>query len=464
MADLQTALDAIKAKLPDCQRYTNYYNGKHELSFASDKFRTAFGETLRSMRDNLCPIIVDAPADRMEIVNFSGDKPDAQSAVADAAWKLWQRENLELVSNDVHKEALKCGIGYVIVWSDAEGKLAQFYAQDSRQCVVIENANTNKPLYGAKQWLTDAKYIRVTLYYPDRIEKYISRKSYDGSAHDNLKESSFTFVAPDSGEEAIIPNPYGVIPMFRFKTNPVLNDAIPIQDALNKTICDKLVAMEFSAFRQRWATGLTPPMNEITGNPELPFKAGADRLWFTTEEGVKFGEFGTTDLQQFLNVADSYRLEMARVSGTPLYFFAIDTSDSMSGEALKTLESRFVKRVKRLSINFGSVWSDAMEFALAIEGSGGADNITAQWENPEQRSEKETCETLLLKQKLGIPDNVLQEELGYTAEDIAKFEKEKERKAQLALERMQEAGTNPAQAATNGDGSPPRSPVFGRTE
>jgi hypothetical protein len=114
---------------------------------------------------------------------------------------------------------------------------------------------------------------------------------------------------------------------------------------------------------------------------------------------------------------------MARVSGTPLHFFSLNTSDAISGEALKTLESRFTKKVKRLTLNFGTVWASAMKLALQIEGTA-SDNLTTQWQSPEQRSEKELCETLILKQQLGVPNNVLQEELGYTAEDIAKFEAE----------------------------------------
>jgi hypothetical protein len=179
--------------------------------------------------------------------------------------------------------------------------------------------------------------------------------------------------------------------------------------------------MEFAAYPQRYAVGLEPPVNEVTGKAELPFKAGVDRLWFTNDANVKFGEFVTADLTQFLEIADSYRLEMARVSGTPLHFFSINTSDAISGEALKTLESRFTKRIKRLCLNFGSVWADVMTLALQIEGEQAGGELSVQWESPEQRSEKELLESLLKKKELGVPLPALQEELGYSIEDIAKF-------------------------------------------
>jgi hypothetical protein len=439
MSDIQTALDLIRAKLPDCQRFIDYYDGNHKMTFASDKFKTTFGQTLKGMRDNLCPIVVDAPVDRMEVLNFSGDNENA--TIAGAAWAIWQRETLELVSSEVHTEAVKCGEGYLIVWAD-EDNVARFYAQDPRQCVVVEDEGTGKPLFAAKQWLTSDKYVRLTLYYPDRILKYITRKKYNGTDQTQIKESSF--VPLDlHGEEAETPNAYGVIPMFKFETQPVLTNAIPMQDALNKTVADRLVSQEFGAFRQRWATGLTPPTNELTGIPTLPFKAGVDRLWFTNDAQVKFGEFDATDIEPYLKAADSDRLEMARVTGTPLHFFSINTSDAISGEALKTLESRFTKRVHRLTLNFGTVWAKVMQFALQIEGNASAQNLTVQWQSPEQRSEKELCDTLVVKQTLGVPDEVLWEELGYTEEDITKFEKLKAAAVKQAQQTMPPA--NPPQ-------------------
>ncbi len=63
--------------------------------------------------------------------------------------------------------------------------------------------------------------------------------------------------------EAVIPNPYGTVPVFHFANNAdigspgrsELDSAIPVQDGLNKSVLDMLVAMEFSAYRPRWAAG-----------------------------------------------------------------------------------------------------------------------------------------------------------------------------------------------------------------
>ena len=394
---------------------TRYYDGDHELAFATEKYANTFGRILKTMRENLCRIVVDAPADRMEIINFSGG--DDGNPVAEKAWEIWQRCLMELESVNVHKEAFKTGEAYLIVWQDDEG-LAEFYPQVSNQCAVIENEITGKTEFAAKMWMAEKK-LRLTLYFPDRIEKYITRTDYNSTAT-TLKTESFIPFESEM-EQAVVENPFGVVPVFKFTAETVLENAIPVQDRLNKTICDELVAQEFGAYPQRFATGLEPPINEATGRQELPFQAGVDRLWFTNDKDTSFGQFASADLTQFLKVEDAARLSVARVTGTPLHFFSFTTSNDLSGEALKTLESRFTKRIKRTSISFGAVWARAMTLALQIEGVSADAPLTTQWESPEQRSEKEVLETLLLKQTLGVPEDVLFEEYGYSEEDIARF-------------------------------------------
>lgn len=417
MPDIQLALDAIQQSQAPRKTLSQYYDGIHTLAYATEKFKNAFGKTIQSMRDNLCQIVVDATSDRMEVIAFSGDDKDVK--IADEAWALWQRSQMELTSIETHTEALKTGVAFVIVWPDQNGK-AKFWLQSSLNCAIVKDAENDLPLFGAKLWESDGGKFRLNIYYSDRIDKFITPKKPNDT--EKLKETSFEAFTDDAEPTK---NPYGVVPMFEFQVEPILSNVIPLQDALNKTICDKLVAMEFAAFPQRWATGLQVPIDQVTGAKTVPFKAGVDRVWNSADKDTKFGDFQTADLEQFLKVADAYRLEIARVSGTPSHYFGLNLSDAMSGEALKTLESRFTKRVTRNSLAFGPIWAEIMKLALRIENKAVPENLTTQWQSPEQRSEKEFLETLGLKRDvLEIPVNTLREEAGYTDEQIAEFDSE----------------------------------------
>jgi hypothetical protein len=47
------------------------------------------------------------------------------------------------------------------------------------------------------------------------------------------------------------------------------------------------------------------PVDPETNKPIEPFKAAVDRLWMAEDDGVKFGEFGATDLAPYIKAVES---------------------------------------------------------------------------------------------------------------------------------------------------------------
>jgi hypothetical protein len=124
-----------------------------------------------------------------------------------------------------------------------------------------------------------------------------------------------------------------------------LENAIPIQDGMNKSVLDMLVAMEFASFRQRWVAGIEVDY-DTEGNVVAPFKNGIENLWISGNEGARFGDFETVDLEQFLKVKDGFRIDIASVTGTPLYYLLPHGRGFASGEAMRKAESRFIAKVR----------------------------------------------------------------------------------------------------------------------
>ncbi len=188
--------------------------------------------------------------------------------------------------------------------------------------------------------------------------------------------------------------------------------AIPIQDGLNKSVLDMLVAMEFSAFRQRWVAGIEVE-TDADGKAIPPFKSGVDRLWVATDANSKFGDFKEAELDQFLKVKDSFRIDIASVTGTPLHYLMPHMRGQPSGETLKRSETRFLAKVRDRQAAFGQVWADLMKFALMIEGSGTNLRIHTNWEDPSPTSERERLENILLKKQIGLEPKQALSEIGY---------------------------------------------------
>lgn len=433
--DIQWALAEQRAKkrLARYKKVRDYYDGKHNMAFAQERFATVFGERFWEITDNLCPAVVDTVADRLTITGFSSSAVrrrtvQGQEVVSDPlgsqAWAIWTRNRMRQRSNEVHRESLLTGDGYAIVWPDENGRAAIWPQLADEMVVEYSELRPGELVRGGRVWRQADGRMRVTLYYPDKIERYISdRTRTPGSVA--AKQMALL-------EDGIIENPYGV-PVFHFPNKRLfgygvseLDDVLPLQDALNKSVCDMLVAMEFAAFRQRWATGLDVDVNE-DGKPKAPpFRPGVDRIFAAESDKTQFGEFAETNLEQFLKVQEDLRAEIARVSGTPLHYLFITRGDFPSGEAMKSAEARLTEKLEDRHDAHGPTWQQLMRFALLVEGARLPQTfeISTSWADPAPRSDEERARTGLMKRQLGVSRRQVLKEQGYNDELIEEMLKE----------------------------------------
>ena len=125
---IQEAVEHFRSRTATYTRAERYYAGDHDLAFATDKFKNAFGTLFREFAMNLCPAICDAVRDKLRVTGFSldgGDEGTAGELTANAR-RIWSAGKMRLRAGEVHKEALKCGDAYMIVWPDAAGKISNW--------------------------------------------------------------------------------------------------------------------------------------------------------------------------------------------------------------------------------------------------------------------------------------------------------------------------------------------------
>jgi hypothetical protein len=443
---IEQAIDIFRNNAVRYAKTERYYSGRHDLAFATEKFQNAFGSLFREFAMNLCPAICDAIRDKLRITGFGVDDAGAQSAgfsplnerdksrtLNQTIDRIWSNNAMPTRAGELHKEAVKNGDAYAIVWPNEAGEVT-IYPNPAASCTVVyDEESPGKIRWAAKYWKTETKHTRINLFYPDRIEKYISAKPSDLWLPD-AKEfvpfvQSYAFTRESADQltpEGVTPNPYGVVPVFHFANNAdvgrcgisELEAAIPVQDGLNKSVLDMLVAMEFCAYRQRWAAGIEIEY-DAEGNPQEPFTAGIDHLWITQNPNARFGDFEAANLDQFLKVKDSFRIDMASVTGTPLYYLMPHTKGFPSGESLRKAETRFLAKVRDRQQSFGQVWAALMSFALVLTGHDRRIRLITDWEDPAPMEEREFLQNILLKKRIGISDEQALREAGYGDADIA---------------------------------------------
>lgn len=450
----------MASRLIQYRTFGAYYHGQHRLAFASEKFRNTFGRLFYQFADNLCPAICDAVADRMVIIDFATESGPA--GLGKTAWKYWQDQKMKRRSGELHLEALRNGDGYVIVWPDPETKIPRIYPQLTEQMTVFyDDEVPGKILWAAKSWQNPDQMVRLNMYYPDRIEKWITVKKMSSMP---TKPQFWTkFIVP--GETWPLVNEWGRVPVFHFVNNAPpgkfgkseLKDALPLQDALNKSVIDMLVAMEYVALPQRYATGVETEIDEATNLPILPFQPSVDRLWLIGDDQAKFGEFAAANLNQLLDVQNDLRLEMARVTRTPLHYM-MPPEQAPSGDALKVLEEPLVKKVLDRSDSFGDTWAEAVQMALRMQGLAGEDDrLSTTWDNPAPKSGLEDAQTQQIKKTIGVSRRQLLYEMGYNETKINEMEADNQK--DQAQEVMPGApGQPPSQIQPAGNTHPGVSP------
>jgi hypothetical protein len=427
---IKAALAKIAGKQIALDKYENYYFGRHSFNFSSEKFTTQFAKRLHTMRDNLCKTAVRAPADRLEVIGFAAEKT---STVYNDSWDIWKYSKMPQLSKRVFRDAFKTGSGFVQVWADSTGR-ARLVNQDPRQCTVFYDPETNEVEMAAKLWRGLDRLIYLTLFYPDRIEKYVSRSvQSDGSTPKTAAAFQKRTVG---GEPWPLPNPYGVTPLFHFGLEcSILDDVIPLNDALNKELADLLIGSESNSLRQRWTTGISYEVDPETGKQIIPFERASQ--WFASKDAdSKFGEFKDVLLKDFLEVINDFRSEIANVCGIPQYYFKLGAGDFPSGEALAKAESRFAALITDAQIDFGESWSAAMKLALAIDDKAGeADGeIETQWTPAAPMSDNEKADLAIKKKTFGASNEQLLAEVGYSDAQIAKMKKDNSDAAANAAE------------------------------
>lgn len=404
------------------QEFQDYYNGKHRLAFATQKWQQTFGAMFKSLSVNWCESAVDIPVDRLKVEGFRfGDgKSDKR------AWdEIWQPNNLDAASLMVHTEAGKSGRAYAMI--DPKGRITVEHPQ---QMVVAHAAgDRSQRLWAFKRWLDEDEYIYSILYLPDRIEKYRSTEKLKT----NGQTVSWDKWPGDEGEShglgAVPVVPFYNKPDIRYDGRSDLLPAMPIQDAIDKLIADMLIASEYAAYRQRILTGVEVPTDEHgmpTDATEL--KASIARVWAIEAENVGVHEFSAADPSACIGPITSLLQQFAAITRTPPHYLLGQVVNA-SGDALKAAEAGLVSKVERKQVDFSDSWEEVIRLGAQARGHGelaSATNIETMWANAEKRSEAELVDAAQKLNAMGLPLEMSLEYAGFSPRQIERYKELKE--------------------------------------
>ena len=163
--------------------------------------------------------------------------------------------------------------------------------------------------------------------------------------------------------------------------------------------------------------------DEITGEPVQPFEHAVNRLWVSPDQNTKFGEFGANDLANYTNAIEQRIQSLAARTRTPPHYL-LGSIVNASGDALKAAEAGLACKVRDKQRSFGEAIEEAMRLAFAVEGDTAKANspqAEVDWRHAGTRSESEYVDSLVKKMALGVPQQQLWSDAGYSPQEISRF-------------------------------------------
>lgn len=404
-----------EARAQKVQLYRDYADGEHRASLTKEMramLRLDASASGAPFNLNHCDNIVSTMADRLELTQIEADN----DAGTEWAQNLLQFNRIDGIQLGVHEAAIRDGDTFVMVSFDNAAGRARFSHEEAfdgteGMLVVYPDRRATQPALAIKVWTVTSEggrlgdSARVNLYFPDRIEKYLVK---DG-ALDRFEVEGEPWPAMWTFSNG---DPIGV-PVIHFSNRAVrynpfgkseIDDAIPIQDAINRTMMSMVMASELTAFQIRVAKGFVPPsaitpgmwvqilLKDADGNPVTEIDESMARFLQTAD--VSALEQG--DLAPFIEQQKFLIDQLYTISKTP----RSDTgSDIASGESLKQREIGLLGKVKRAQVSFGNAWEDVLALAHRIESVYARETppavgrFTSKWRSAEIRDEDKLVES-----------------------------------------------------------------------
>ena len=337
--------------------YRDFYDGAHDI-ILTRRQEARLNITTQQIRSlaNVCQLVVDTVAERLSVDGFDA----ADQRTADMANEWWHGGDLDAYQDDVHLSGLRDGDGYMLVEWDSETAAPRFYhelADDGTNgCGMVYGSERRKPLYGYKRWRIeegeDAGNSRLNLYFPERIEKYITGRA-----------GVWSPIEPPIAWVDAAGLPLG-IPLIHFATNPngydygtsELEAVVPLQRVLTSLWIDLIAAADATGFQLITLTGDIPSEEMINT---------ARAIWYSQNPAAQWGTLPPGDLSLIVEAIRHTTMTIAQVSRVPLTMFQ-DSKAVSSAETIVASERGLVAKVADRAKSYGLAWRSSMRMAVTL--------------------------------------------------------------------------------------------------
>lgn len=417
-------------------RYWDYYRGEAKVLYATAKFHEAFGQLLNDVADNWCGVVIDSAVERLRVTGFRFGKDEPAD---NDAWEIWQASQMDADQVQAHEEASITGLCYLLVEppDDTDTGLPRISPLSPLEAVTVNDpANRRRRIAGYRRFVNELGIPEARLYLPDRAVVLMQNPEtkpptdVDG---DHVEWGNWEQV----GE---IRNPAGVVPMVEMVNKEHLgrggeSDLAPIlskQDVINKFLVDAVVNSEFSAYFQRWATGIELETDDRgRAVPPERLMAGVNSLFVSENDAARYGAFPASDGKVFVALIEMLVQHIAAQTRTPPHYLTAGLGQWPSGDSLRASEEGLVQKCRRKILGFGEEHEETMRISFLMLGDrerGTAYQLETIWADPQRVSLAQITDAAVkARQSLDVPRVATWRMIGASPQEIDEWEEELKR-------------------------------------
>lgn len=353
----------------DIRVFRDYANGKQRLVLTEKQKELLKNLDNGRFCDNVCGQILLESTGRVQFYGWDCKN----STVKDWLDDLYKIAKIEGRQGDFHHRTFRDGnFALSVMWDNTKKRIKVLREDwwDGLTGVYLHYGDDGEVEYAVKEWRvktyetggTVIEQIRRTVYYEDRIERYLNptaAQGVDNWVNFSLPEDEGVWPVPwidENGEGLGIPfihfpdvaKTYG-----EYGVSELDGGVIGFQDQLNDAQLSIAITIRLTGGQQYYATGVKPKKKD--GSDEyVPVKVEPGAMHTTPNENAKFGVLPAGDIDKQIS---GYNLKLKRVSqmsATPLHI--ISGGDWPSGEALLRAEMPAVnkawKQIFRLATSY----------------------------------------------------------------------------------------------------------------
>ncbi|MFG2147347.1 phage portal protein [Streptomyces sp. NPDC048696] len=418
----------------------DYLHGRHADPYmpamADDEYRLL----ARRAVSNWLPLLVGTPAQALYVDGHRPGKGTESASAPDSAtpeWEHWQRSRLDARQAAVYRGALAYGHSFTVTERNRSGAIVTKGLSALKTSALYEDPANDDTPYAAltvTAWPKDDQ--------PGSARLWDSRREYAVSFLSLDDEKSVRVQAGSLHGSAECPvTRFAAYVDLEGRTLGVIEPMICLQDRINQTVFDLLIAQTYGSTKVRTVTGMAPPIqrNPETGEPVLdelgnpiPLRVNHNsrRFLFAEDPDVRFGSLDETPLGGFIESIDMSVRHLSALAQVPPHHL-LGQIANLSAEALQAAEVALSRKIAEFRTSFGESWERVFRLAAELAGNAAsAEDHRGEvvWRDMESRSLAQAADALgKLREQLGIPERGLWRRVpGVTQTELEDWEQMRE--------------------------------------